>query len=97
MALASIVLFVLLLSIVTVFLIRRMLRKRRLVTNAYRTGMDEGAAQPGAENLPRGAGGLTAAQTTAVASNFLKAYGGTNATNPADSEVGAPPSAPPRP
>ena len=97
MLIVSVVLFLLLLAIVLVFLTRRMLRVRRLVTDAYRTGMAEGAAQPGAETQPRGAGGLTAAQTTAMANNFLKAYGGTKGPTPANSELGDPPSAPPKP
>lgn len=66
-ALVCVVLFA-----VGVLFVRRMLRLRRNMLDAYRTGMAEGAAQPGAADAPRGAGGLTAAQTTAMANRMLQ-------------------------
>ena len=51
------------------------LKARRRLLDAFSSGMAEGAAQPGAEHLPRGAGGFTAAQTTAMANNALGTFG----------------------
>ena len=56
--------------------IRVAMRFRGRMQNAFADGMRQGAAEPGAESVVRGAGGLTAAQTTAMANNALNALTG---------------------
>ena len=45
------------------------------IFNAMRQGIAEGTSVPDHATAPRGVGGLTAAQTTAMASNLLGALG----------------------
>jgi hypothetical protein len=61
-------------------------KKRNRVLDAMRAGMAEGSAAPDAATAPRGAGGLTAAQTTAMANNLLNGFPASR-TNPLTREA----------
>ena len=73
--------------VAVIFGIRAILKTRNRMQHAFADGMRRGAGEPGAENAVRGVGGLTAAQTTAMANNFLGTFGGRQANPPAGAQA----------
>jgi hypothetical protein len=71
----AIVLFFVVMLVVLGFGIKYAFAKRRHILDAMRQGLAEGTAYPGSENMPRGAGGYNAAQTTSMANRALEAMG----------------------
>ena len=73
---ATIAMVVFLLIVAAVgFGVRYILAKRKRFLNAMNAGYAEGTAAPGNATAPRGVGGYTAAETTAMAEHMLNAFG----------------------